>query len=116
MISCGVLISIRAIFDIISFTAVTLMVNHSVDPDLIGTANGIAQSMTSFSRTLGPLLSGIALSWGMSNGLGFPFDQYFVFFVLGLVLLLSVILSCILPQTIDARKKWPNEIIEEGTE
>jgi len=113
MVACGILIALRAIMDIVSFTSVTLLVNHSVEPDLIGTANGIAQSTTSFARTLGPLLSGLALSWGMSNGIGFPFDQYFIFFVLGIVFVISVILSCILPPTINVRKKFPTQTIEE---
>jgi len=54
------------------------------------------------------------LSWGLSNGLKFPLDQYFGFFVMGFALLLSVVLAFMLPETINSRKKATSETVEEN--
>jgi len=94
---------IRCIFDITTFTAVFLFVNHSADPDITGTANGIAQSFASLGRGLGPLLGGIMLTWSLNTG-WFPFDHYFTYFVLAFCLFLMTGISFALDNNINHRK------------
>jgi len=100
---CAILFVIRSALDVVIFTCVFLFVNHSVEPDLVGTANGIAQSSASLCRGFGPLLGGIMLTWSLSNGIGFPFDHYFTFFVMGLSMLVMLGLSFLLTPAINSR-------------
>jgi len=109
VVSCCVLFFIREMIDVIIFTALFLLVNHSADPDLVGTANGICQSFASIARGLGPLLGGIMLTWSLSNGLSFPFDQYFVYFVLAFCLFIMLGISFLLDTTINHRKVAPEK-------
>lgn len=100
-----VLFILHAATNILSFTSMFLLVNHSADSDLVGTANGMAQSVASLARGLGPLIGGLILSWSLSNGLKFPFDHYFSFFVWALLHFSCTALSLALPKSIDSRKK-----------
>jgi len=105
MIGVIILYIFRSAFNILTFTSLFLLVNHSVDSDLIGTANGMGQSTVSLSRGIGPLVGGFILSWSLSNGLDFPFDHYFSFFICSFGLFCTTMISFILPKSIDSRKK-----------
>jgi len=105
MVGACIIFLFRNACSILSFTSLFLLVNHSTDPDLIGTANGIAQSTASLMRGLGPLSGGFMLSWSLSNGLDFPFDHYFTFFIFALGLCVTSFVSFFLPKSIDSRKK-----------
>lgn len=50
--------------------AAIILVNNSVsDPSVLGTVHGVAQSISSGARTLGPFLGGLGLSLGLSNNI-----------------------------------------------
>lgn len=50
--------------------AAIILVNNSVtDPSVLGTVHGIAQSISSGARTLGPFLGGLGLGLGLSNNI-----------------------------------------------
>jgi len=105
MVGACIIFLFRNACSILCFTSLFLLVNHSTDSDLIGTANGLAQSTASLFRGIGPLSGGFMLSWSLSNGLDFPFDHYFTFFIFAFGFFLTSIVSCFLPQSIDSRKK-----------
>jgi len=105
MIALSVIMIFRYITNLLSFTALFLLVNHSTEPRFIGLGNGIAQSSASLARGIGPLVSGFMLSWSLSNDLHFPLNHYFSFFVFGFGFLFTLIISCLLPDSINVRKK-----------
>lgn len=50
--------------------AAIILINNSVtDPSVLGTVHGIAQSISSGARTLGPFLGGLGLGLGLSNNI-----------------------------------------------
>lgn len=50
--------------------AAIILVNNSVtDPSVLGTIHGVAQSISSGARTLGPLLGGMGLSFGLEHNI-----------------------------------------------
>lgn len=50
--------------------AAIILVNNSVsDPSVLGTIHGVAQSISSGARTLGPFLGGLGLSLGLSHNI-----------------------------------------------
>jgi len=102
---------IRSVFVNFLFTSVMLLVNNSTVPSKLGAANGFAQTFASGLRALGPTVGGMILSWSQSNGLGFPFNQYFIFILLSFVALVSLLLTCLLDKdSINHRKvEIPND-------
>jgi hypothetical protein len=46
--------------------------------------NGIAQTGVALVRGVGPAFGGIVWAWSLNNGLGFPFNHFFIF---GLILI-----------------------------
>lgn len=57
-----VLSSIRYLANCLSFTAVTVLINVLTPPPLVPLANGLAQSLISLARFIGPLLGGSIFS------------------------------------------------------
>ncbi len=85
-----VIVWIRASVISICFTVCFMMVNHSVPPSQMGSANGIAQSMASFVRTTGPVI-GIILS--------LPHSLFSHLSFLFLLLSPSLVCVCCFPST-----------------
>ena len=89
MLVLGLVFCIR-IIAFLSNLSTIILVNCSVDPDLTGTANGMALTMASLGRLLAPVVAGSLYSWSLGNvigakgnvhALGFPLDGFFVFFL-----------------------------------
>jgi MFS family permease len=47
--------------------AIILVNNSAPDPSVLGTIHGFAQSVSSAARTLGPVLGGMGLGWGLKH-------------------------------------------------
>ncbi|CAE6441589.1 unnamed protein product [Rhizoctonia solani] len=71
-----------------SYTAVTVLLNYMCTPQTVGLANGLAQSVVSLARFMGPILGGYLWSFSTHadpEGYGFGFWFCGVFCVLGLL-------------------------------
>lgn len=73
----------------VMLTAVQLGINAVVQPELVGSANGLALSVVALVRSLGPLTAGTLFGWSLNAGLGFPFNYYFAYFLEAILLFLS---------------------------
>jgi len=73
----------------VMLTAVQLGINAVVQPELVGSANGLALSIVALVRSLGPLTAGAIFGWSLNTGLGFPFNYYFAYFLEAILLFLS---------------------------
>lgn len=73
----------------VMLTAVQIGVNTVVQPELLGSANGLALSIVALIRSLGPLTAGTLFGWSLNTGLGFPFNYYFAYFLEAILLFLS---------------------------
>ncbi|CAG8642337.1 8762_t:CDS:2, partial [Ambispora gerdemannii] len=58
------------------------MITNTVSREVLGTVNGIGQTIASLSRAIGPALGGTLWAWSLNNNLGFPFDHHFIFVVI----------------------------------
>lgn len=87
----------------IGFTAVTILVNNSAPPRVIGTVNGFSQSAAALTSAVAPAVAGTLFSWSLTNGLSFPFDSHFVFFFTGLCSSFVGLILYFLPKSIDSR-------------
>lgn len=80
------------------YSIMFMYVVRSAPDECVGSINGIAQSIASFSRMLTMSVIPPIFAWSL-NGIAhpFPFNYHFVFWITCLPLLLSFVLSSILP-------------------
>ncbi|KAL4784847.1 major facilitator superfamily domain-containing protein [Aspergillus varians] len=109
-----VVVGLQVISRTFALPAAVILVNNSVtDASILGTVHGVAQSISSAARTLGPLLTG----WGL--GLGFKYNLVGgVWWALALEALLGwFLLGAIYEgRGIDRKKDREQEEIEENQE
>jgi len=55
-------------------------------------------------RTFGPAFGGIIFAWSLTNGLSYPLDISFVFYVIGTLSLLQTAFAFKLPDRLNKRK------------
>ncbi|KAG0032688.1 hypothetical protein BGZ81_010299, partial [Podila clonocystis] len=79
-------------------------ITNSSPPHLLGTVNGIGQTSASFMRAFGPALGGILWAWSLSNKLSFPFNYFFVFFLMGTIAILGFIHSLSIPRDLGQKR------------
>ncbi|KAJ3131443.1 hypothetical protein HK100_006347 [Physocladia obscura] len=65
--------------NVLTYTSIFILINNTATGENLGLVNGVAQTSASFVRSIGPALGGILWAWSITNGLGFPFNHYFVF-------------------------------------
>lgn len=99
--------ALNQMWQVMALTAVMALINNSCFPSVRGTVNGIAQTMASAARAIGPTLGGFLYAWSQSNGLGWPFDLRFLWNVLTLFLLLAILETSLLPLSINVKKVAP---------
>ena len=95
-----------------SFLSVTMFINNSISPDLNATANGLGFTLSALGRLISPSIFGALYSWSLTNvqgvngnkhALGYPFDQYFSFYLLTIVLIFIGFIGTQLSQSVDKR-------------
>ena len=80
---------------------INVLINNCVASNITGSANGIALTATMIGRVTGPVILGRLYSWsltnvngvGRENALGFPFDDYFIFFVVSLLCVFAAVVA-----------------------
>ena len=104
----------------LSICAISVLINNSVPSNLLGTANGVGRLFSSVGRLMGPLVFGSLFSWSLKNikgvsenidPLGFPFNQYLTFILLGFWCLLIATLSAFF--VADTEQEEQEVILEE---
>ncbi|ORY45215.1 major facilitator superfamily MFS-1 [Rhizoclosmatium globosum] len=91
-------LSIRQFCNVLTYTSVFILINNSATAENLGLINGIAQTSASFVRSIGPALGGIMWAWSITNGLGFPFNYWFVFMVIFVWSIGLVVTTMFLPE------------------
>ncbi|XP_057302259.1 uncharacterized protein LOC130636530 isoform X2 [Hydractinia symbiolongicarpus] len=95
------------------FVSINILLNNSVSPDLLGSANGFSMIFLSLGRMIAPLIVGSTYSWSLKNILdvssnynpiGFPFDQHFSFYVLSMMAIFNSFLASKISPTLDKKK------------
>lgn len=87
------------------FISIIIAVSNSAIPEHMGTVNGIAQTLVALTRTVAPIAGSSMLSWSLTSGLKFPFDQNFPFLVLVLIAVVLLLLAAVAPATLNIQKK-----------
>jgi len=95
-----------------AFLIINIMINNAADPKLLGLVNGFALTISTIARAITVPMVGNIFGWSLTNvkhipgnkdALGFPFNQYFSFFVLASFSVFSTLFVFILPKSIDKK-------------
>jgi MFS family permease len=90
-----------------------ILINNSVDSEYLSIVNGLAQTSSSFGRMLAPISAGSIFAWSLTNikglqdnkhPLGFPFNQFFVFFFFSVGTLIIALVSLLIPASLNNKK------------
>lgn len=73
--------SFQVMLDMTMFTCSFLIINNSARLSTRGAANGLAMSIASIAKSIGPIVGAVLFAWGSTNGMHFPFGHHFSFFV-----------------------------------
>jgi len=94
-----------------SFMGYSIVINNSVPAKYSGSANGLGNALSAIGRLFAPTAFGRLYSWSLTNvkgvhqdGLGFPFNQYFAFFIMGLLSIATAILVLFVKTSLDETK------------
>ena len=105
---------ITRVFDAMCELAVILLVKNSVTSDLLGSAIGLGTAVNSVGSMLSPSIYGSIYAWSLTNiegvgnsnyPLGFPFNQYFIFFLQSASVLFIAVLAAQIPEHMEYKKE-----------
>jgi MFS family permease len=91
------------------FSSMTIMSNNSVTSANMGRLNGIAQSMVALTRAVGPALGTYMFSLTLRVNV-FPFNVYFMFFMVAILFLSLLIIAAPLPKSLNEPKTTKTEL------
>ncbi|KAK0536209.1 hypothetical protein OC835_002107 [Tilletia horrida] len=80
--------ALRLLANVTAFTASTVLMNAMTPPHLIPLTNGLAQTVSSFMRCVGPIVGGIVWAQSIEGGPDahqWPFNYHLGFWVVGIV-------------------------------
>jgi len=107
-----ILLFLIRFFLAIGMISINVLVNNSVDKSLLGSANGFALTISNLGRGASTSILATLFGWSLTNikevhtnktPLGFPFNQYFMFFLLSLLVLFTSICMFALRRSIDCK-------------
>ncbi|KAF9475124.1 major facilitator superfamily MFS-1 [Pholiota conissans] len=90
MFALSVSTAVRYCGTTFGYTAISILLNYMTPPNAVGYANGIAQSIVSLARCVGPVIGGYLWSLSVADG---PSGYYFGFVVCAGVCALTVLQS-----------------------
>lgn len=95
----------------LGFAAVMALITNSVPVAHMGSAHGLGQSLVALMRTLGPLGAGFVFAWSVKEPVrSFPFNQYFLFFLVALFMCLILLFSLLLKRSLDHPQPTEEEV------
>lgn len=93
---------VRASATQLAFTASMRLVNNSARPDSKGLINGFAQSFASLLRSVGPFIGTSVFAWSLTNGLTWPLDHRFVFYIVAGMTVVVMTVALLLPRRLNS--------------
>mmetsp|Transcript_57798 Transcript_57798/g.172521 ORF Transcript_57798/g.172521 Transcript_57798/m.172521 type:complete len:547 (-) Transcript_57798:118-1758(-) len=102
----SVLMAVSKIFSCLFFAGITMATNHSVPTNYRATTNGLAMLGGSVAKGLGPIFTGLLVSFSMSSGVVNPrYGSVLIFSIIG-ILGLAVVLKT---ATLSPRRNIPGQ-------
>merc|ERR1711908_121368 len=85
-------------------------INNSCYSYQRATVNSIGQTFAAIGRLMGPYLGGVIFAWSETNGMDWPMDYAFTFYLVGSLSYLSGSLVSYFPRSIQRRKREPKKL------
>jgi hypothetical protein len=106
VVSALTLMGTATMFTLIS---VFVLINNSCYSHERATVNGIGQTFAALGRLTGPYLGSVVFAWSENNGQLWPFNYFFVWYLLAIVAVINARISVLLPRSIERRRREPRE-------
>jgi len=89
VVPVGAMYTCHLVLTMVAFTCSFVLINNSCETAVRGTVNGIAMTIASITKALGPLCGSVILAWSLSSGRfkGFSFllGHHFSFFLVSVL-------------------------------
>jgi len=97
-----------------------VLISNSCYSHQRASVNAIGQTCASLGRMVGPYIASIIFAWSLNNGLTWPLNYNFIFYILSILAFINYRYSFLLPKSIQRRKREPKrhekEIIDTAIE
>jgi MFS family permease len=100
LMGCGIMFTLISVF---------VLINNSCYSHERATVNGIGQTFAALGRLIGPYLGSTLFAWSENNGQAWPFNYFFVWYILGIISFANARVSYFLPRSIERRRREPRE-------
>lgn len=84
-----------------AFTSNFILINNSVPSEKRGAMNGLGMTLGSLGKSIGPAVGSVIFAWTLTNGIGFPLDYHFIFYLGGLIAALVSLMTFWLPPSLE---------------
>ena len=81
----AILRSIQVVLDMSIFTSSFMLINNSCDGAQRGSVNGLAMTLASVTKAIGPIIFSVLFAWSVTNGLSFPLSHHLTFFIIAIL-------------------------------
>ncbi|KAJ2733152.1 hypothetical protein IW152_003309 [Coemansia sp. BCRC 34962] len=96
------LLLVKVAGQVLVFTSINLLtVNLAPSREDLGFMNGVQQVAMSATRMLGPLMGGVAWSWSLRMGTGYPLNSHFVWILSAALTVWSLFLARNVPDSVN---------------
>jgi len=95
------------------FISMFSLVINSVPGNIMGAANGLAESAGSTMKAIGPISGGFIFYWSLTNGLRFPFNIWWSFILLTLMCIFDFVVSLKLSPELNTPKSQATPLLSE---
>eukprot|EP01114_Cavostelium_apophysatum_P002428 TRINITY_DN1216_c0_g1_i1.p1 TRINITY_DN1216_c0_g1~~TRINITY_DN1216_c0_g1_i1.p1 ORF type:complete len:531 (+),score=102.18 TRINITY_DN1216_c0_g1_i1:165-1757(+) len=97
----GISFFIRCFATQCMFSSIMQLITNSAHYADMGAVNGLGQSMVALFRAFAPAFGASMLAWSFENGLSFPLNFFFTYWVTFLMALIPLFMSFYLPKTLN---------------
>jgi MFS family permease len=73
----------------LAFSTIALIINQSVPSNKRASINGLAMTLGSFAKGIGPIICSIILAWSINDHLSYPLNYHLLFIVLAIASVIS---------------------------
>ena len=112
----AILRSIQVVLDMSIFTSAFMLINNSCDGSQRGSVNGLAMTLASVTKAIGPIIFSVLFAWSVTNDLSFPLSHHFTFFIIAILYALqSFAVGRYFTKDMDVMKKEGENLVKTSS-
>ena len=93
-----------------------MLINNSCDGSQRGSVNGLAMTLASVTKAIGPIIFSVLFAWSVTNDLSFPLSHHFTFFIIAILYALqSFAVGRYFTKDMDVMKKEGENLVKTSS-